>query len=152
MTKHKHKRSRRHCSPLNFARPFQFHTAKTHTFINLGFQSGNEGISHTIFFCRMPSKTDLLVSEPIQITGLCSYRYVYACGSTVIQGLVIISPRSKTRVSPYKLVVSNYELLPDSFNPFFDMEKLGILYYTTPDGSTLLLSTHLESRLLVRVS
>ena len=118
-------------------------------FINLGFQCGNESISHSLFLSKPLVQEEVMTIDAVIVSGICNYRYIVTPGSTVIYGILFSTPMSKSLCTEYKLIVTQYEG-DKTYVPTFDLEKLGLLYYLGSDSSVIIIPTHIDFRLLVK--
>lgn len=113
------------------------------------FHKSSGGYTSTFFLNSQPASPNFTLSaDTVALSGFVTFRYLYSHNR--IQGVVFESIRSKTVVSEYLLNVGTSESSPDEvFEPTFQLEKLGVLVFTSNNGSVLAIPTRVSSRLLV---
>lgn len=114
-------------------------------FMKLNSPSGYQRVG---FFPRKPIVTEFDVSEASSVTGYLSFRYLTV--NATPYGVIFECIRAKTDVKDYALKVGITEELPDSFEPLYLLEKLGILMFLSNDSSILAIPSDISSSLLVR--
>ena len=132
--------------------PFKLGEHPVNRFIAMGPQRGTKGITHTLFLKVAPIHPMFFVGDQANLSGYCSYRFIYNNNSSLLIGVVFLSLSSRTVVSDYTLSVGNAAMeLPDSFDPSFLLEKsVGIILFKANDSSILAIPSEVSSNLLIR--
>lgn len=113
--------------------------------------TGPRGYQRTFFFARLPLVESFELSDAVKITGFVSYRYLLV--NSAPTGVAFESIKVKTTVKDYMLLVGiDREEIPNSFEPIFSLEKMGILIYRAANSAILAIPSNVESSLLVKVS
>ena len=81
-----------------------------------------------------------------RLTGLGAYRFLIF--SKTVRGVVFYSPKAHTEVEPVKLRIG---ACSGPFTPNQNLQKLGLLVYTSLDSGLLIIPTLVNSPLLVEV-
>ena len=119
---------------------------KLEEFVLLGEDKKQKGVVHTLFLSKQPLLPQLVLDTVYSLNGYCSYAFVKS--ASIIVGVLIFSPASKTRVSAHACIVADRE--GTNFQPSFQLEKQGIYIFQSDDSLTLFV-TESKSNLLVEI-
>lgn len=108
----------------------------------------NSGKKAYLFLNRFPIAKNFELADPYKVTGYLSYYYLIA--NDVTLGVLFTAMDSRLSCIDNHLHVKGSPN-PDDVEPDFTLEKLGLLMYTSSDGSTLIVPTTTNSTLLVKV-
>lgn len=112
-------------------------------FIALPPQQGRSRVSYV---SKSGASNEYSLSEPVKITGLCSYQFMSAAG--IVKGVLLTSPQMHTVVTPVTVKVGQ---CAGPFAPNQTLQQLGLLIYECSDSSVLLIPVDVKSPLLVEV-
>lgn len=137
-------------SPVRSDRPFVLENVVPQIFNDLGLQRKNRGAQHTLFLNKPPVTNQFRLAEEKRLNGYFSYNLLHEQSNDLLVGVVFTTMQALTVRSNIRLFVGN-RVRHEAFEPHYILEKLGLLVYTSPDSSTLVVPINVEHQFLVKV-
>lgn len=136
-------------SAISFMKPFSLCDHPLNQFFSLGSPAGNRGIQHTAYLSKKVRDKfqKFNVLTPTKLNGFCSYAFI-VCTAGLIYGFLVITPLSQTVVKHHALVVGGES---EVYTPLYHLQPQNVLIMESSSSNLVLLSTKIDSPMLVPV-
>ena len=110
-----------------------------------------KGMSQTLYFSKSVFASELFVDDKQVLRGNYKYRFVFTDAS-VLCGILFESPRHSTAVQPWGLFIGVSQTSSAKFEHNAVFCPQGLHVFNAPDDSTVVVSSLVESPLLVKTN
>jgi hypothetical protein len=110
-------------------------------------KSVEPGSSTIAYLSKAGLTSEYIVGGLTTVTGFCKYGFLSSAG--VIRGILIVSPKMHTTMTPTSVKIGPCE--GPAFKLNTNLQQVGILMYESPDSGLLIIPVNVASPLLVEV-